>query len=269
MLTTVFRCLVMLSVAGSAAAGSAAARAPAPAPQLEAEIRTLTLRRADRTASSLTRDARLTGIARSHSREMFARDTLAHELDGVGPAERVARQHRRLFGLVAENVAVHKHWPDGRNLAASLVEGWMTSPGHRANILAPYEVFEVGCYGNGTRMYCTQLFVRAAAWLEEPLAYEQPTGGAAALRLPGLTGAPAASHRVSIEPAGSAPDGPGTALEQGAARLALPASPGLYQLSLWTRQADDPRRYRIVSGPLTCLRGSAAEKAVSPPRCGR
>lgn len=257
-------CALLAACAGlSVAAESPGAAQAGPAPRLEAEVRALTLKEAGRPASSLTRDARLAGIARAHSREMFRRDTLAHRLDGQGPGERVSRGHRSLFGLVAENVGMHAHWPEHRDVASALVQGWMASPGHRANILRRYERFEVGCYGSSTTMYCTQLFVRSGSCLAEPVAFRQPAGSTLRLRLCDGTGG--SGRRISIAPVEQAPAGPGVPVQDsGAARLPLPAAPGLYRLSLWTPRPDDPHRFRIVGGPLLRLHDPAASVTLRP-----
>lgn len=91
--------------------GNLAAATVHAAPALEERIRRFTLLAAERSADALVRDARLAQIARAHSRAMYEAGQLAHELRGAGPDERLALAHRRLFGLVAENVAMQKGWP--------------------------------------------------------------------------------------------------------------------------------------------------------------
>lgn len=233
----------------------AEADAASGAPRLESAIRTLTLEAAARQGHAppadparreLRRDPTLADIARGHSRAMFEADTLAHHLNGAGPAERVARRHRTLFGLVAENVAVQKRWPKGRDLAASLVDGWMNSPGHRKNILAPYEVLEVGCFGDSRTMYCTQLFVGSAAWLADGVAFEQRPGTRVTVA---LAGEATARRRIGIAPVNARQREHAAPVEGGAATLAVPPARGLFQLELWTEREDEPRRYRIIGGP--------------------
>jgi uncharacterized protein YkwD len=59
---------------------------------------------------------------------MDARDYMAHESpDGEGPGERARRHGYNSWG--AENVA------KGQRSAEQVMEAWMNSPGHRANIL--------------------------------------------------------------------------------------------------------------------------------------
>ena len=62
---------------------------------------------------------------------------------------------------------------DDETLAGKLLEGWMGSRGHRANILADYQILEVGCAGDATTVYCTQLFVRQPDFLARAVEYRQ------------------------------------------------------------------------------------------------
>lgn len=233
-----------------------------PAPRLEARIRAYTLEAAER-RSDLVRDEALVGIARGHSRAMHDDDTLAHELNGIGPAERFARYHRTLFGLVSENVAMQKHWPAGTDQARRMVEGWMNSPGHRANILADYELFEVGCHGDRRVMYCTQLFVRSPTRLAHPVQFLQPPSGELDIDIEPARRA-GTDRRVSLAPAGAGSSGSSVPVTDGAAMPKVPAQTGLYQLRLWTQYPEDPSRYRIIAGPFVCARESRATPGDQP-----
>ncbi|MFF8637027.1 CAP domain-containing protein [Streptomyces pilosus] len=102
----------------------------------------------------LTGDARLTEAAQAHSADMVARDFYSHTApDGSGPLDRAtaAGAARRTVG---ENIAC------GQRSPAEVVEGWLNSPGHRANILAPgFTHIGVGFAGGGRAgTYWTQLF---------------------------------------------------------------------------------------------------------------
>ena len=54
----------------------------------------------------------------------------------------------------------------GENIAAgyatpaAVMEGWMASPGHKANILGNYESLGVGVYVKDGRLYWSQMFIR-------------------------------------------------------------------------------------------------------------
>lgn len=236
------------------AAGSVTARTSHEA--LENEIRLLTLRVSDKDVDTLRRDRVVARVARNHSETMFRRGRLAHNVDGAGPAERVARQHRTLFGLAAENVGMRRGDLDDETLARELFEGWMDSPGHRANILADYQILEVGCAGDATAVYCTQLFIRQPNRLARAVEYRQHPQSLLTIEL--VTGDESVEHRIDLVPAGRDASGSGLTVVRGQAQLELPADPGTYQLKLWTEVEPNANRYRIVPGPLLCVASAVA-----------
>ena len=68
---------------------------------------------------------------------MVASDFFAHEgPEGDTVADRVTAAGYR-YSVVAENIAAGQRTPD------EVVDGWMHSPGHRANILNP-DVRQIG-----------------------------------------------------------------------------------------------------------------------------
>ena len=102
----------------------------------------LNARRREAGLRPLTSSTPLARAARAHSEDMGRRRFFAHDTpDGTEPAERItAAGYRRSGVMVGENLA----W--GEETAATpaeIVEGWMESPGHRANILRP-EFREIG-----------------------------------------------------------------------------------------------------------------------------
>ncbi|MFF5497201.1 CAP domain-containing protein [Streptomyces aquilus] len=102
----------------------------------------------------LTVDPRLTAAAQAHSTDMVARAFYSHTSpDGSEPWDRAAAAgaSRRSIG---ENIAC------GQRSPAEVVEGWMNSPGHRANILEPdFTHIGIGFAGGGAAgTYWTQLF---------------------------------------------------------------------------------------------------------------
>ena len=104
---------------------------PAPMTAAEAETRLLALVNHDRAAAHrqpLVLDARLSEIARAHSRDMAEHQFVAHVSPRTGSAaERVARAGLKP-ALLLENV--------GRAYSPEDAEsGFMASPGHRGNIL--------------------------------------------------------------------------------------------------------------------------------------
>ncbi|MEU3019416.1 CAP domain-containing protein [Nocardiopsis sp. NPDC007018] len=73
-------------------------------------------------------DSQLTAAAQEHSEDMAARDYMSHDNpEGEGPGDRAERHGYGSWG--AENVA------KGQTSAEQVMDAWMNSPGHRANIL--------------------------------------------------------------------------------------------------------------------------------------
>jgi uncharacterized protein YkwD len=90
----------------------------------------------------LKQNAILEGASQRHSEDMVRRHFFAHETpDGVSPGERMdAAGYSVCECYVGENL----YWGAGPNAPpAEALEGWMGSPGHRANILSR-EFTEVG-----------------------------------------------------------------------------------------------------------------------------
>ncbi|MFD4575420.1 CAP domain-containing protein [Streptomyces sp. NPDC058417] len=121
----------------------------------EAEVLHLTNReRARAGLRPLAVDARLGVAARAYSTDMAERAFYDHvSPEGTRPWDRAAAAgaaHRS----IGENIAC------GQRSAAEVVEGWMNSPGHRANILKPdFTHLGVGYAGGGPAgTYWTQLF---------------------------------------------------------------------------------------------------------------
>ena len=108
----------------------------------------------------LSHDAAISDIARSHSENMARLGLMSHDIEGRDPTDRAmaagynCRAYRGdgsySYGL-SENVAEHPRvtqWmglgmsyrpvdydDDAEEAARGLVQGWMSSPGHRENIL--------------------------------------------------------------------------------------------------------------------------------------
>ncbi|WP_406010709.1 CAP domain-containing protein [Streptomyces sp. NBC_00637] len=120
-----------------------------------AEVVALTNReRARAGLRALAVDPPLTTAAQAHTADMAARAFYSHTSpEGSRPWDRAAAagSARRTIG---ENIAC------GQRSPAEVVEGWMNSPGHRANILQPdFTHIGVGFAGGGpSGTYWTQLF---------------------------------------------------------------------------------------------------------------
>jgi len=100
--------------------------APAPSPtneQIQSEaFNLINSARVNAGLAPLTNDPNLAALAREHVLYMIQQNQLSHD----GFADRASRSG---YSYVGENVAV------GYRTAQSLVDGWMSSSGHRANIL--------------------------------------------------------------------------------------------------------------------------------------
>jgi uncharacterized protein YkwD len=83
---------------------------------------------------------------------MAARDFFDHtNPDGDGPGERVTAAGYR-WATYGENIA------KGQRTPAQVMESWMNSPGHRANILnCSFEEIGIGLHDGGGP-YWTQVF---------------------------------------------------------------------------------------------------------------
>ncbi|MFJ4623199.1 CAP domain-containing protein [Streptomyces sp. NPDC088812] len=128
---------------------------PAGLARTEADVVDLTNReRARAGLPPLAPDPLLATAARAHSVDMVARRFYSHTSpEGTEPWDRAAAagSARRTIG---ENIAC------GQRSPAEVVEDWMNSPGHRANILKPaFTHIGVGFAGGGpSGTYWTQLF---------------------------------------------------------------------------------------------------------------
>ncbi|MEU3606841.1 CAP domain-containing protein [Streptomyces sp. NPDC035033] len=100
----------------------------------------------------LTANATLTRAAQGHSDDMAARDFFDHtDPDGDGPGERVTAAGYP-WSTYGENIAMGQTTPE------QVMDAWMNSPGHRANILnCSFEEIGVGIHTDGGP-YWTQVF---------------------------------------------------------------------------------------------------------------
>jgi len=128
---------------------------PAGLGRVEAEVLELTNReRAKAGLGALAPDGPLAHAARAYCVDMAARAFYSHTSpEGTQPWDRAAAAgaSKRSIG---ENIAC------GQRSPAEVVDGWMNSPGHRANILkADFTHLGVGFAGGGpSGTYWTQLF---------------------------------------------------------------------------------------------------------------
>lgn len=101
---------------------------PATTPALEV-LRLTNVERAKAGCAALSWNAKLASAAQAHSTDMRDHNYFAHNsLDGRTPFDRI-KAAGYTYHLAAENIAA------GQPTAAAVVQAWMASSGHRANIL--------------------------------------------------------------------------------------------------------------------------------------
>jgi uncharacterized protein YkwD len=102
-------------------------------------------------AAPLVQDARLDCAARLHSQDMFERDYFDHtNPDGEAPWDRMERAGYA-YGRAGENIAF------GSTTAGEVMQQWMNSDGHCANIMSPGFV-DVGIGYHAGGALWTQVF---------------------------------------------------------------------------------------------------------------
>ena len=101
--------------------------------------------------SALVWNGSVADVARAHSDDMVTRDFFSHtNPDGLSPFDRLSAAGIA-FTAAAENIAY------GYPTAQAVLQGWLDSPGHRANI----ENCALTEHGVGvTRAHWTHLFIR-------------------------------------------------------------------------------------------------------------
>lgn len=110
---------------------------------------------------ALAYDNRLAEVARAHSQHMVALNFFDHlDPEGRTHQQRLDERYPRLVRGSGENIA---RYPvvvgSDQDLARRIVEGWMNSPGHRANILRPGFTAEgIGVAQDGSYLDATQVF---------------------------------------------------------------------------------------------------------------
>jgi uncharacterized protein YkwD len=131
--------------------------------------------RAEERARMLGLDARLQRAARAHARDLATGGGSGHRgHDGSQPADR-ARRAGYEWRSVGENVA------SGYATPSMVVDGWMTSPGHRENILEPgfrdVGIAFLEAPGSRWRTYWVVLFGASDAARQAPSARCDPGVG--------------------------------------------------------------------------------------------
>lgn len=130
--------------------------APSSEREMEKEVLSLVNSvRAENGLSALSWAEDVANVARAHSSDMITRGFFSHtNPDGLSPFDRL-RNNGISYRTAAENIAY------GQRSASEVMNSWMNSSGHRANILNK-NVTEIGVGAvkaqNGT-IYWTQMFI--------------------------------------------------------------------------------------------------------------
>ncbi|MBN1172089.1 MAG: CAP domain-containing protein [Micromonosporaceae bacterium] len=117
-------------------------------------VELVNVQRAKAGCSAVTIDSRLTSAARGHSSDMATRNYFSHDTKGGGGfADRITKAGY-VWSTAGENIAM------GQTSAASVMNAWMNSSGHKANILnCNFRNIGVGlAYNSSNRPYWTQDF---------------------------------------------------------------------------------------------------------------
>ncbi|MDF2854883.1 MAG: hypothetical protein K0Q87_734 [Neobacillus sp.] len=103
----------------------------------------------------LTQDWELSRVARYKSMDMRDKNYFSHDSPTYGSPFTMMKNFGISYRAAAENIAA------GQTTAQEVVNAWMNSPGHRANILnGTYTYIGVGYAKGGTqRYYWTQMFI--------------------------------------------------------------------------------------------------------------
>ncbi|HEY8390278.1 MAG TPA: SafA/ExsA family spore coat assembly protein [Clostridia bacterium] len=129
----------------------------APLKAIEDEIiRLVNLQRSYNGLSPLTYNWQVARVARIKSQDMINNNYFSHYSPVYGSPFKMLESYGLKFSSAAENIAY------GQKTAQAVMDAWMNSPGHKANILSKTVTqIGVGCAkaSNGT-LYFTQLFIK-------------------------------------------------------------------------------------------------------------
>jgi RNA polymerase sigma factor (sigma-70 family) len=126
---------------------------PAPAGTVSQVVALVNKERAAAGCRPVTEDAQLEKAAQAHSDDMAARDFFEHtNPDGADPGQRITAAGYR-WSTYGENIA------EGQQTPQAVMDSWMNSPGHRANILnCSFKNIGVGVHNGGGGPWWTQDF---------------------------------------------------------------------------------------------------------------
>ncbi len=119
-------------------------------------VRLLNVERSKRGLMLLKENWELSRIARYKSADMANKNYFSHTSPTYGSPFKMIESFGIRFSAAGENIAM------GQDSPSSVMNAWMNSPGHRANILSPsFTEIGVGLAKNSNgRLYWTQLFMK-------------------------------------------------------------------------------------------------------------
>lgn len=119
--------------------------------------------RQTRGLAPLVKDEELRNLARAYSDDMLVRRFFAHtNPDGLSFDERISNHYSHRCYTVGENIWSASGYNPARvqEIAREIFASWMTSPGHRANLLSPdHTHLGVGVSARQLSIRATQEFV--------------------------------------------------------------------------------------------------------------
>ena len=102
----------------------------------------------------LTENWEISRVARFKSQDFIDRNYFAHNSPTYGTPFQMLRSFGISFSAAAENIA------RGQRTPAAVMNSWMNSPGHRANILNPsFNQIGVGVARDRDNLFWTQMFI--------------------------------------------------------------------------------------------------------------
>ena len=116
-------------------------------------LRLVNVERANAGLSALQNDLELARVAEDKSQDMHDKGYFSHTSPTYGSPFDMMKNYGITYKSAGENIA------QGQKTAAAVVDAWMNSEGHRANILnAKYTHMGVGYVKDGN--YWTQMFIQ-------------------------------------------------------------------------------------------------------------
>ena len=122
--------------------------------QAEAVLKLVNAERAKQNLKPLTLSSKLTDLATMKSKDMADKGYFDHTSPTYGTPFQMLQSHGVHYSAAGENIAAGQKTPE------EVMNAWMNSSGHRANILnANFDTIGIGYYQGGSYgVYWTQLF---------------------------------------------------------------------------------------------------------------